>query len=365
MLTILCIAALGYQLVALVAVIAHWRREDTVPEILPPISILKPVHGLDPDFYEAILSHATQNYPQFEIIFGVSNPDDPAIPIIERLQSEFPNVSLVRVARQSPNRKVGVLIELAARAQHATLLVNDSDIHVQPNYLRSVVAPLQNPEVGLVTCLYRARANKLPGIWEALGIATDFAPSTLVAPLVGVKEFGLGSTLVFRSKDLAAIGGFPAIEDYLADDYQLAKRITALGKRVHLSKTVVETSLSANTWSEIWSHQVRWHRTIRVSRGAYAGLFITQASTWAAIAALSGMAWLAAALLIARYTMGLAAGIAVLHCPITKRYWPLIPLRDLWGTAVWITGLTGTTVQWRDRQLQLLPGGRIKETKER
>jgi len=361
MLTLLLVAALGYQLVALVAVIAHLRRVDPVAEFMPAISILKPVHGLDPDFYEAIRSHALQDYPEFEIIFGVSSADDPAIAVIERLQSEFPNVSLVVVSRLSPNRKVGVLMELAARARHSVLLVNDSDIHVDRGYLRSVVCPLRDAGVGLVTCLYRARANRLPGIWEALGIATDFAPSTLVAPLVGVKEFGLGSTLVFRSSELAAIGGFAAIEDYLADDYQLAKRITALGKRVHLSKTVVETSLSGDSWGEIWSHQVRWHRTIRVSRGAYAGLFVTHASLWALVAVLAGLWWMALALLVSRMVMGLAGGVGVLRCPITRRYWPLIPFRDLWGTAVWVTGLVGNTVQWRDRRLRLLPGGRIED----
>ena len=356
-----CAIALGYQLTALLACIRHLLRPDPPATRWPAISILKPIRGIDPGFYEAIRSHAAQGYPEFEILFGISIPGDPAIAGIERLSSEFPQRSIrwIQTTTDAPNRKVGTLIDLAAVARHEILLVNDSDIHVPPGYLQSVTAPLEDHRVGLVTCLYRASARTFPGMWEALGIATDFAPSTLVAPLVGVKEFGLGSTLVFRRHDLARIGGFPAIADYLADDYHLAKRVVSLGLRVHMSRTVVETSLQAGTWAEIWRHQVRWHRTIRVSRGAYLGLPVTQASVWAVIAAAAGLWWVAGALLAARMTMALVAGVGVLRCPITARWWWLIPLRDLWGCAVWCVGLFGNTVQWRDTTLLLSRDGRI------
>jgi len=355
LLTTVCLVAMAYQLAALLACLRHLARKETPADFQPPVSILKPVRGLDPGFDEAIASHASQRYPDFEILFGVSRDDDPAIPVIERLE----DARLYRTNPTAPNTKVGVLEELSRHARHGILLVNDSDIRVPQGYLAAVVAPLADPRVGLVTCLYRATAHSFPGIWEAVGIATDFAPSTLVAPLAGVKEFGLGSTLVFRKQDLEAIGGFFSIASYLADDYQLATRITGLGKRVHLSTVVVETSLQAESWRDIWRHQLRWHRTIRVSRGAYAGLPVTQATLWALVAAIAGLPALAAMLLFTRLTMAFIAGIVVLRCPLVKRWFWITPLRDLWGVAVWAAGLFGSTVLWRGQSIRLTADGRI------
>ena len=345
-----CLVAIGYQIFALLACLRFLSRRDPAPTRLPPVSILKPIHGRDPEFDEAIGSHARLDYPDYELLLCGVSPD-------MKLPARAQVVSGETEAR---NGKVGRLIDLAAAARHEILLVNDSDIRVEPDYLRNVVAPLEDPVVGVVTCLYRARATRLPAIAEAVGIATDFAPSTLVAPFVGVKEFGLGSTLVFRRADLKAIGGFESIADFIADDYQLAKRITRLGRRVHLSRMIVETSLQGDRWSQVWAHQLRWHRTIRVSRGAYVGLFVTQATAWALLAAWTGQWTLAAATLGARYAMALTAGLAVMRCPLTARYWWLIPFRDLFGTAVWIAGLAGDTVEWRDKKMRLSNDGRIR-----
>lgn len=354
--------ALAYQFTAILAALRHRMRRDPRPRRpLPPVSVLKPVRGLDPGFREAIRSHAAQQYPEFEILFGVTDRDDPAAGEIRELMREFPGVPIRLIVSETaaPNGKAGVLADLAAQARFDVLLVNDSDIHVPPGYLRDVAAPLEDPRVGLVTCLYRASAATLPGIWEALGIATDFAPGVLVAPFVGVNEFGLGSTLVFRRADLGRIGGFAAIADYIADDYQLARRITGLGLRVHLSRVVVETALQADSWRQVWDHQLRWHRTIRVSRGAYFGLPVTHATLWAVAAAAAGeFAW-AGALLAARMVMALVSGWGVLRSPLVLRYAALIPARDLWGTAVWAAGAFGDTVRWRDRVLKLSPDGRI------
>lgn len=360
-----CAAAFGYQMVALLATLRQMLRRDPVATVFPSISILKPVRGRDPDFYEAIRSHAlaAANYPgEVELLFGVADTQDAALEDVERLRTEYPALALrvVHSTTYAPNGKVGVLQDLARRARYEVWLVNDSDIRVPETYLQHVVAPLEDAAVGVVTCLYRASAHAFPGRFEALGIATDFAPSTLVAPMVGVREFGLGSTLVFRRADLDAIGGFAALADYIADDYQLAKRITALGRRVHLSKTVVETRLGEETWSGIWHHQLRWCRTIRVSRGAYVGLPVTFASLWALVALAAGLWWLAAPLFAARISMALTAGWRALRSPLVLRMTPLIPARDLWGAAVWAAGLFGTSVRWRGRTLRLLPDGRIE-----
>ncbi len=363
-----CGAALIYQSAALAAALRRRRTRDPETGYSPPVSVLKPVRGLDPHFDEAIGSHARQSYPRFEILFGVEDEDDPAVPAIRRLMAAHPEIPmrLLVCPTGAPNRKAGVLKELAAKAKHPVLVINDSDVRVEPDYLRRVVAPLADPGTGVVTCLYRGRADSTPARWEALGVATDFAPSVLVAQLVGVREFGLGSTLAVRARDLERIGGFAAIADYLADDYQLARRLTEAGFRVHLSKVVVETTLGAENWADVWRHQVRWHRTIRVSKGpAYLGIAATQAAVWALAAAAAGWWELGALILLVRLAAGLAAGVGVLRCPVTRRWWWLMPLRDLFGAAVWAAGIAGDTVVWRDRRLRLSRDGRIVSVESR
>lgn len=361
MIVLLLAIAFAYQVVALIAALAHLLRRDPVPAELPGVSILKPVYGRDSRLYEAIRSHALIDYPSFEILFGVARHDDPALEDIERLQAEFPQVQirLIHTPTAAPNGKAGVLHQLAGEAVHPVLLANDSDIRVMPAYLREVVAPLQSPAVGLVTCLYRATADSRPAMWEAIGIATDFASSTLVAPLVGVKEFGLGSTLVLRAADLHRIGGFAAVADYIADDYQIGKRISQGGQRVWLSKTVVATHLGSGTWKSVWDHQVRWARTIRLSRGAYLGLPIANGSLWALLGFMTGHSLFAGCLLALRLAVGLLVAGLVLHDWSAVRMFWLVPFRDLFGFAVWCAGVSGRDVIWRGKRMRLDRQGRI------
>lgn len=328
----------------------------------PPVSILKPIHGRDPGLYRALRSHAEQDYPEFEILAGLSDPHDAALADLERLKAEYParSIRIIVSSTKTPNGKVGVLADLVGHARYPALLVNDSDIIVDPTYLSSIVAELADPKAGLVTCLYRASADHWPARWEALGIATDFAPSVLVARALGLRGFALGSTMLFRAEDLKRIGGFPAIGDFLADDYQLGQRISALGLRVVLSKAVVETHLSGATWSEVWRHQLRWARTIRVSRRAgYYGYVVTNASLWCGLAALAGHWHIAVVVLLLRLLAGGIAGAGVLKDRQTLPWAFLIPARDLWGLAVWTAGLFGSTVEWRGQKLRLTCDGRI------
>jgi ceramide glucosyltransferase len=359
-------AAAAYYFLALVAAL-RWRGHMTSHRVRdggPPISILKPVHGRDPRFYENILSHAEQDYPEFEILFGVSDPRDPALEDIERLRRAFPSrrIEAVIAPTDAPNAKVGVLAELAKRARHPLLLVNDSDIVVGPGYLRAVVAPLDDPEVGLVTCLYRAEAESWASRCEALGIATEFVPSVLVARLLGQAEFALGSTMVFRAEALRRIGGFESIANYLPDDYQIGRHISELGYRIEFAPVVVETDLGGESWAETWRHQLRWSRTIRVSRPAgYCGYVVTHATFWALVAFAAHQWWPGAAALGLRMAAGVAIGAGVLKDRhVAKNFW-LIPLRDLFGFAVWLGGLFGHSVRWRDRKLRLHSDGRIRE----
>lgn len=354
----------GYHLVALWAALRQWRRPHARATNPGAVSILKPVRGLDPGFYEAIRSHALQDYaPGFELLFGTTDPDDPAIAVIRRLQNEFPQLRIecFPVTRQAPNGKVAALVEISRQARHPVWLVNDSDIAVEPNYLREVTAPLAQEEIGVVTCLYRARAGTWAGSWEALGIAIDFASGVLVAPLVGIREFGLGATLVFREHDLARIGGFEKLENYLADDYQLARHITQLGRRVELSRTVVETTLGEDTWWGVWKHQVRWARTIRVSRGdGYWGLPVTHAGAWMLLCLVCGQPGIAAGIGLARWANAYATGVLVLRSRVARFAWPLAPLWDFWAFVVWIAGAMFNTVEWRGQRLELRPDGTMK-----
>ncbi|MCU1260021.1 MAG: glycosyl transferase, family 2 [Bryobacterales bacterium] len=329
------------------------------PPAYAPVSILKPVAGRDEAFYAAIRSHAAQDYPEFEILFGVRDPKDTAHADIRRLIAEYPSVPIrvMTEAPETPNGKAGMLVALAEAARFPVLLVNDSDILVERDYLRKVAAPLADPGVGLVTCLYRARGSSFPARFEAMGIALSFVPSLLVARVVGVAEFALGSTMVFRAEQLREIGGFRAIADYLADDYQLGARISATGRRVVLADCPVETNLGAGSWADVWKHQVRWARTVRVSRaGGYAGSVITHAALWSLVALGAG-AWRVAAVC---YALRIVAG--ALSARVVKARdvaWYLVPFRDLFETAIWAAGMFGNHVEWRGEKLKLRRDGTL------
>jgi ceramide glucosyltransferase len=349
-------SALGLQFVR--------NRETPVPtRALPPVSILKPLKGSDPQLYEALRSHCLQDYPDFEILFGINAANDPASPIVHRLLREFPaRTRLVHTERRlGANGKVSSLAQLAPLASHEIILVNDSDIRVEPGYLRKIIAQLDQPAVGLVTCLYRATPSAtLPSKLEALGISTDFVPGVLAARAIeGGLHFGLGSSLAFRKRELQTIGGFESIVDYLADDYELGQRIAQRNLRVELSEDVVETQLEGYNFSAFLSHQVRWARTIRISRPAgYAGLVLTFAFAWAAatlvLAVGARWAWgLAAAAIVVRSAMVLVfAGLVLRDKHSLQALW-LVPLRDLLAPFIWLRGLFGRKILWRGESFTL------------
>ncbi len=353
-----------YQLLVLFVSVRHILRTDAYATDLRPVSILKPVRGADPGFYAAIESHATQDYPEFELIFAAANMDDEAVPHILRLQQQYPERSIRLIIRQTlaPNRKVGSLIDLQRESKYALIVVNDGDIGVPRDYLKTVLSPLAEPATGLVTALFRTRAVSLPAKFEALSVITDFSPSALVAPLTGITEFGLGSTLALRRADLERIGGFQSLADYLADDYQLGKHIHALGLHIHLSSCVVESHIPAESWGEAWTHQVRWARTIRISRGGiigYAGLPVTYATLWALVAVLCGQWQIGLALLGLRFTAAALSASGVLRDQTIWPLLPLLPFRDLWAVGIWMAGMVGDSVEWGGRTLKLRPDGKI------
>jgi ceramide glucosyltransferase len=355
---LLFLPAVLYQCLAIFAALRQFARRKPAPWT-QPVSVLKPLRGLDPNTAEAFASQVEQTHPQFEVLFASREPDDPAALAVHQLSQQSP-VQLYSGGPPTLNRKVGLLIELSSHAQYPLRVVNDSDIKVDPDYLTEVTAPLADSNIGVVTCLYRVKAQNWQAAWEALGIMTDFMPSTMVAQLIGVREFGLGSTLAFRAEDLEKAGGFESIADYIADDYQLAKSITALGKRVVLSTQVVETTLGDATWLGVWRHQLRWARTIRLSKGAgYLGLPITQAGLWAAVALAIGALPVGLTLVALRILSAFVAGGVVLKSPLAAAFCWLAPLWDLYSFAIWCASYFGRTVRWRDRMLTIGPKGRI------
>ena len=350
----IALVAGAYQLFALLACIFQSKTPLRASQ-LAPVSILKPIRGADSALRAAIASHVTLQ-GDFELLCGVSSLSDPAVAILR----EFPSVRIIECPTRTPNGKAGVLMDLAAAAKNPILIVNDADIRVEPDYLSRVTAPLADPSVGLVTCLYRPSGETLAARFEGLGVSTDFAPSTLVARWVGVDEFALGSTLAFRREDLEHIGGFACVADYLADDYQLGHRIHGLGLKCVLSDVVVETHLGGG-WRDVWRHQIRWARTIRVSKFAgYLGLPVTFATFWAVVAAAFGAWQIAAALLAVRMAMAIASGWLILRSRDVLRLCWAIPLRDLAAVAVWCVGLFGNTVIWRGQRLLIDHQGRIR-----
>ena len=371
-----CAASFAYYLACIYSatVFIRMRRPGkNDPQFFPPVSILKPLKGTDPEIYESFRSHCFQDYPEYELIFGVSDSLDPAVGSVRRLQQEFPDRTIQLVICPNilgPNVKVSNLEQMLQAARYEHLIVNDSDIRVESDYLQRIMTPLGDPQVGMVTCLYRGVAEATLGSkLEALGIGTDFCPGVLVAQqLEHGLHFGLGSTLAFRRTDLDRIGGFRAIVTFLADDYELGKRIAGLNKKIVLSDVVVETHLPAyGLWGFV-DHQMRWLRGVRDARkGGYIGLITTFGTVWALLLFLAAGAvpwsWavLAASLLV-RIAMALLVCRDVLQDESAVEYLWLLPLRDLIGFAVWVASFTGNTVTWRGDRFELKDGKLVRPT---
>ena len=337
----------------------------------PPVSILKPLKGTDPGMYESFRSHCLQDYPQYEILFGVSDANDPALQLVEQLKKEFPAIEIrVAVCEKilGTNVKVSNLAQMLPQARYQHLIVNDSDIFVEPEYLKNVVAPLSDAKVGLVTCLYRGQASPTLGSrLESLGISTDFVPGVLAARYLenGIR-FGMGSTLAFRRSDLQSIGGFEALLDYLADDYQIGYKLAEAKKEVKLSETVVQTSVSAYSFRDFWRHQLRWARTIRDSRrSGYFGLVFTFGLAWGIatifLAHSAAWAWILLATAFAlRIVQAIMTGKLCLQDQQVMKFLWLLPLRDLIAVAVWLTSFFGHNIRWRGDLFYLKDGKLIR-----
>ena len=366
--TISCLVYYGICLWSAVRFLNDRRKNSgQLASSLPPISILKPLKGIDPEIYESFCSHCRQDYGEYEIVFGVSDPNDPAVALVHKLQREFPSrcIQLVVCSRNlGTNTKVSNLAQMISVARYDHLIVNDSDIRVQPDYLARVIRPLSNPEVGMVTCLYRGIPEKTLGSYlESVGISSDFTAAVLTARQIeGGVHFGLGSTLVFRRADLIELGGFESVVEYLADDYELANRMIAMGRRVVLSEVVVDTFLPAYSLREFYDHQLRWARSVRDSRRwGYIGVVLTFGLAWALLALWTahGARWgweLLGLAVLVRLLVAFVAGFLVLRDRNIIRLGWLIPLRDIVALVVWLGSFAGHRIVWRGEAFELKDG---------
>ena len=358
--------AVSYGFLTLVAAV-RWYLRRPVPRssIRPPVTLLKPLCGAEPSLYEHLRSFCCQQYPEYQIVFGVRDPADPALEVVQRLISEFPMLSIdvvVNPRLHGSNYKIGNLINMLEAARHEVLIIADSDVRVAPDYLDCVTAPLEDPTIGLVTCVY----EDLPtdGVWSRLGamyINEWYIPSALLAAFFGHRNYASGQTLGLRRASLDKIGGFGGMSNHLADDYRLGELIRDLGLRIELSPTPVMAEHHEPTAESLVRHELRWMRTIRALRPrsfllmflsfslpvALAGLLLSIAD-----AATTTLAWtLFDAALAIRLALHFAHRIRH-HRPLFPDLW-LLPVRDLLLCWIWIQSFFSSRITWRGREFDV------------
>jgi ceramide glucosyltransferase len=329
---------------------------------MPGVTILKPLHGAEPGLLENLGSFCTQNYPgPIQIILGVQDPRDDAITVVERLRAKSRADRIDLVVDETIhglNRKVSNLINMWRRVEHEIIVVADSDIRVDPDYLFRVVAALGERGIGAVTCLYHGLAT--PGVWArlaALGINAHFLPSVVFGVTLGLAHPCFGSTIALRRKILAEIGGFISIADCLADDYAIGARLRARGYKIAVLPTTVGHVCAEMSMRELWQHETRWARTVRsIDPVGYAGLIVTHAVPLALIAALAGIS---AECFGPTFALGLTAAAFACRLALLRQVertfdlpsqssW-LLPLRDLLSFAVFLSSVVGRNVKWKGR----------------
>jgi len=358
--------AAGYAAMALFAVVV-WQSKEGVKGTgrLPPVTVLKPLCGAEPGLYENLRSFCEQDYPEFQIVFGVRDRDDPALAVVARLLAEFPSLPIdvvVDPRQHGSNRKVSSLINMLGRARHDVFVMADSDAYVGPDYLKIVTAPLLDRKVGLVTCIYHGEPT--PRIWSRLGamyVNEWYMPSVLMARLFGHQGFTSGQTICIRRETLQGIGGLRAIVDHLADDYQIGELVRRLGLRIVLSPYVLRAEHHEPTLDLLVSHEVRWMRTLRVLRPRSFCLIFFGFSLPLAVAGLllcaSGSMHLTVAWTLFQVTVFARLALHLAHRlrgerPLLADLW-LVPARDLLLCWVWLRCFFTSRITWRGSEFDV------------
>ncbi len=359
---------LGLATVGVIRFHADARRQlRSIPgdAHLPPVSILKPVHGLEARLKENIESFFQQNYPDYEILFSADEPDDAALDVVREVCARYPKIRtrILVIGTPWPNPVVYSFHRMAEVAAHDILVTTDSDVEVSPGYLREVIAPLLDPKVGMVTCVYRGKnvTNFFSGL-TAIGMSVEMTAGVLVANLLEGMKFGLGPTTVVRKDSLAAIGGYTALKDYIAYDFAIGNMIAKAGYQVVLSAHVIDHIVSQKSFQHMWQNQLRWAQTTRYSRpkGHFGSglIFAMPYGLLGFIAAALLGHWGIGALLLAvaaanRLLEAWFVGWTVVRDPEIRRAPWLYPLRDLLGFAVWFASYLPLRYVWRDSRFEL------------
>ena len=338
----------------------------------PPVSLLKPLHGLEPALEANVESFFRQDYPCYEIIFGCRQESDPALDVVQTVRRRYPHVPAKIVLSGEPDRpnaKVCSLERMAEVAGSDYLVISDSDVRVTPQYLREVTRPLCQPEIGMVSCLYRGVPSG--GLWsrlEALGMSVEMTAGVVVADMLEGLKFALGPTMAIRRDVLEEIGGFHALADYCADDFVLGQRVFEAGKQVVLSHYVVDHVAVHQRCFASLQHQVRWMKSTRFSRPkGHIGTGLTFAMPFGLLALLAGIVMgnpllgLALFLYAAlnRMMEAMLAGWGMVRDPLALRFFWLYPVRDLLGFFLWCASFFNTSIVWRGERYQLQVGGKM------
>jgi ceramide glucosyltransferase len=364
-LLLVALAPFGYYIVAIVAARRFFAKRalPLTADFTPPVSILKPIYGLDRETYENYASFCRQDYPEFEILFCVSDDRDPAVPVIQKIIVDFPERSIRLLVGSEPlgaSDKVNKLCRMVRQARHEIVIVTDSDVRVDPGFLRAIAGAFRDPEVGGVTCLYRGLTDgSFAAGLEAMGNSTDFAAGVLVNWLGGKIDFMLGAIMATTKKNLAEIGGFKSLVDYFCDDFELGNRIARNGYHIELTTFPVSIVYPRETLLEAFRHQVRWNLSIRYSRAAgHLGLIFTQGLSWTILAALiapSATIALAyvAAYVVLRSEMARNVGVWGLQDRALSAKLALLPVRDAFAFVVWLASFFPQRIRWRDKEFHV------------
>jgi ceramide glucosyltransferase len=363
----------GFLLLAVVAAIRFDRRHVRAgPSHLPPVTLLKPLCGWEPNLSANLESFFCQQYPQFEIVFGTRDANDPSLEIVRSVQRHYPQVPVKVIYSgepERPNAKVCSLEKMIDAASFDYLVISDSDVQVASDYLAEVVPPLLNPEIGMVTCLYRGVPTG--GLWsalEALGMSVEMTAGVIVADALEGMKFALGPTMALRREVLQAAGGMAALAEYCSDDYLLGQSIHRLGYRVILSRHVIDHIVLNRSFADSVAHQVRWMKSTRFSRRkGHIGTGLTFAMPFGILGFAAGIAadnvWLGFGLfmwaVINRVILSAALGWGVVRDRRALRYCWLYPLRDLMGFFYWVASFFGREIVWRDIRYRLERHGKM------
>lgn len=350
-----------YYSLALYAGLDYFRRLHKLPPLdrsfAPPVSILKPVRGIDHEGYQNFASFCRLDYTDYEILFAVADAGDPVIPVIERLRKNHPKQAIrliVGVEQLGITRKTNSLVRLAREAKYELLVINDSDVRVEEDYLRDVVAPFADPKVGCVTAFFRGMTEGgFAADVDAVGVPTDSSASTLVAKTFGGMDFALGWTMATTKTRLAEIGGFESLVNHHSDDFALGNEIFKRGYRIELTRKPVWMVFPRETLSDFLQHELRWSILLKNLRPAgYAAMAMTFGLPWAVMVALvvpsiSIVLSYFAAYLVLRLAVAWSIGVWGLDDPVVRRRIWLVPVRDALNFCVYVASFFSNTVRWR------------------